>query len=194
MALDETMRCCNRSSGSTCIGCPSTRTEDFDWSVVTWSLRLNVYYATGMPVIESIIFCPISFARHTSTSPVTLTPVTMFLRDVLSANGFLSDIVRSRAWVSFMSRCCRDLLLVLFIGAVLGSTQFLHCSIYLSACRHSKYPRETLLFGISSASCPTSTCFHAAHKHLFYHQISWQAGPRAVTSSGDVYPSYKVLV
>ena len=93
MALDETMRCCNRSSGSTCIGCPSTRTEDFDWSVVTWSLRLNVYCATGMPVIESIIFCPIPFARHTSTSPVTLTPVTMFLRDVLSANGFLSDIL-----------------------------------------------------------------------------------------------------
>ena len=28
-------------------------------------------------------------------------------------------------------------ILVLFIGAVLGSTQFLHCSIYLSACRHS---------------------------------------------------------
>ena len=61
----ETMRRWNRSSGSTCIGCQSTRTED-----VTWSLRLNVYCATGMPVIESIIFCPISFARHTSTSPV----------------------------------------------------------------------------------------------------------------------------
>ena len=29
-------------------------------------------------------------------------------------------------------------LLVLFVCAVLGSTQFLHCSIYLSACRHSK--------------------------------------------------------
>ena len=53
----------------------------------------EMYCATGMPVIESIIFCPISFARHTSTSPVALTPVMMFLREVLSANRFLSDIV-----------------------------------------------------------------------------------------------------
>ena len=34
--------------------------------------------------------------RHKSTSPVALTPVNMFLRDVISADGFLSDIVRSR--------------------------------------------------------------------------------------------------
>ena len=72
-----------------------------------------------MPVTESIIFCPISFPRHTSTSPVALTPVIMFLRDVLSANGFISDIVRSRVWVSFMSRRCRDLPVSLFCSLVL---------------------------------------------------------------------------
>ena len=72
-----------------------------------------------MPVIESLIFCPISFARHTSTSPVALTPVMMFLRDVLSANGFLSDIVKSRVWVSFMSRRCRNVPVSLFCSLVL---------------------------------------------------------------------------
>ena len=30
-------------------------------------------------------------------------------------------------------------LLVLFIGAVLGSTQFCYCSIYLGTCRHAKF-------------------------------------------------------
>ena len=120
-----------------------------------------------MPVIESIIFCQISFARHTSTSPVALTPVMMFLRDVLSANGFLSDIVSVFHVASLPRFTC---LLVLFIAAVLGSTQLLHCSIYLSPFRHSNKPRETLLFGHSYASGQTSTCFHAAHKHLFYHR------------------------
>ena len=37
-----------------------------------------------------------------------------------------------------LCRVVAEIYLVLFIGAVLGSTQFLHCSIYLSACRHSK--------------------------------------------------------
>ena len=134
MALHATMRRWNRSSGSTCIGCPSTLTEYFDWSVVTWSLRLNVYCATGMPVIESIIFCPISFARHTSTSPVALTLVMMFLRDVLSANEFLSDIVRSRVWVSIMSRRCRDLRVSLFWPLVLYLAPLNSCiAVFTSA-------------------------------------------------------------
>ena len=113
-----------------------------------------------MTVIESLIFSPISFARHTSTSPVALTPVMMFLRDVLSANGFLSDIARSRVWVSFMSRRCRDLHVSLFCSLVLYLAPLNYC-IALFTSGNAGIARETLLFGHSSASGQCSTCINA---------------------------------
>ena len=105
-----------------------------------WSLRLNVYCTTGMPVIESIIFCPISFARHKSTSPVAFdSRQDVPQRCALSKRIYFRHCGKKGVSVFHatpLPRC--TCLYVLFIGAVFGSTQLLHCSIYLSAGRHSK--------------------------------------------------------
>ena len=136
------MRLWNRSSGSTCIDCPSTSSEDFDWIIVTWSLRLNenLHHWNTRHRVHNLLSDFFRAAQINVTSRIWLP--SRCSSEMCSQQTDLFQTLWEEGCECLschaVAKMYLSLLYVLFIGAVLGSTQLLHCSIYLSACRHSK--------------------------------------------------------
>ena len=80
----------NRSWGSIVTGHPSTLTDFFAPSVLTWSFFLKTRSAAVCPSMALKLACPTSLVLLTFSDTYATTPVAVFLRVGSSANGFLS--------------------------------------------------------------------------------------------------------
>ena len=136
----------NRSWGSIVTGHPSTLTDFFAPSVLTWSFFLKTRSAAVCPSMALKLARPTSLVLLTFSDTSATTPVAMFLRVGSSANGFLSlkicgedhHVFRVLGW------SCRPHLHVLVAGKSSCAGDFLHSSVYLSACWHGKHPLSPL--------------------------------------------------